>query len=110
MTAWADEDAADENARVLRYLAKYTVEPARVHGIEADVGSLTQGRLADIVLWRPTHFGVKPELVLKAGHFAWGAGALGEGNASVALRPSLGGAGRSRPSRFHHVRLAGGAR
>jgi urease subunit alpha len=81
MKAWADDDAGDDNARVLRYLAKYTAEPARVHGIEADVGSLARGRLADIVLWRPSHFGVKPELVFKAGHFAWGA--LGEGNASV---------------------------
>ncbi|HEX6330063.1 MAG TPA: amidohydrolase family protein, partial [Actinomycetota bacterium] len=63
------------------YLAKYTVEPARVHGIEAEVGSLSPGRAADLVLWRPNRFGVKPELVLKAGHFAWGA--IGEGNATV---------------------------
>jgi urease subunit alpha len=81
MKAWADEVGPDDNVRVLRYLAKYTAEPARVHGIEADVGSLAPGRLADVVLWRPSHFGVKPELVLKAGHFA--RGALGEGNASV---------------------------
>jgi urease subunit alpha len=81
MKAWADDGADDDNERALRYLAKYTVEPALVHGIDAEVGSLFPGRLADIVLWRPSHFGVKPELVLKAGHFAWGA--LGEGNASV---------------------------
>jgi urease subunit alpha len=81
MKAWSDEQAEDENARVLRYLAKYTVEPAIVHGIEGEVGSLLPGRLADLVLWRPSHFGVKPELVLKAGHFAWGA--LGQGNATV---------------------------
>jgi urease subunit alpha len=81
MKRWAGEDGADDNARVLRYLAKVTVEPARVHGVEADIGSLAPGRLADVILWRPTHFGVKPELVLKAGHFAWGA--LGEGNATV---------------------------
>jgi urease subunit alpha len=72
---------ADDNARVLRYLAKVTTEPALVHGIDADVGSLRPGRLADIVLWRPSAFGVKPELVLKAGAFAWGA--LGQGNATV---------------------------
>jgi urease subunit alpha len=66
---------------VLRYLAKVTAESARVHGVERDVGSLAPGRLADVVLWRPTHFGVRPELVLKGGHFAWGP--LGEGNASV---------------------------
>jgi urease subunit alpha len=71
----------DDTDRVLRYLAKVTIEPARTHGIEDEVGSLTPGRLADVVLWRPTHIGVKPELVLKAGHPIWGA--FGEGNASV---------------------------
>lgn len=81
MKAWAGERIDDDNDRVLRYLAKYTIEPARTHGIEREVGSLSVGRLADIVLWRPTHFGVKPELVLKAGQFAWGA--IGEGNATV---------------------------
>ena len=72
---------ADDNERVLRYLAKYTAEPARVHGIEREVGSLAPGRLADIVLWRPALFGVHPEVLLKAGCFAWGA--LGEGNATI---------------------------
>jgi urease subunit alpha len=71
----------DDNRRVLQYLAKYTAEPARVHGIEEEVGSLRPGRLADIVLWHPARFGVRPELVLKGGWFAWGA--LGSGNASV---------------------------
>lgn len=75
------ELGADDNERVLRYLAKYTTEPARVHGIEQEVGSLAPGRLADIVLWRPALFGVHPELLLKAGCFAWGA--LGEGNATI---------------------------
>ncbi len=78
-TATPDHD----NDRVLRYLAKYTVEPAITHGIAHEVGSLAPGRVADVILWRPSHFGVKPELVLKAGEFAWGA--LGEGNASVEL-------------------------
>jgi urease subunit alpha len=84
MKAWAegeDSDDSDDNARVLRYLAKVTAEPARVQGIDTEVGSLRSGRLADIVLWRPAAFGVKPELVLKAGAFAWGA--LGQGNATV---------------------------
>jgi urease subunit alpha len=71
----------DDNERILRYLAKYTIEPALTHGIAAEVGTLAPGRLADIVLWRPAFFGVRPELILKAGHFAWGA--IGEGNASV---------------------------
>jgi len=89
MKAWRASDAgrgwpeepADDNERVLRYLAKVTAEPARVHGVEEHVGSLAPGRLADIVLWHPSRFGVKPELVLKGGHFAWGP--IGEGNASV---------------------------
>jgi urease subunit alpha len=76
-----EDSRPDDNERVLRYLAKYTAEPARVHGIEREVGSLRPGRLADIVLWRPSHFGVRPELVLKNGWFAWGP--VGEGNASV---------------------------
>lgn len=71
----------DDNRRVRQYLAKYTAEPARVHGIEQEVGSLRPGRLADIVLWRPAQFGVRPELVFKGGWFAWGA--LGSGNATV---------------------------
>ncbi|MGN6795165.1 MAG: urease subunit alpha [Streptosporangiaceae bacterium] len=71
----------DDNERVLRYLAKYTIDPAITHGISGQVGTLAPGRLADIVLWRPGFFGVRPELILKAGHFAWGP--LGEGNATV---------------------------
>jgi urease subunit alpha len=71
----------DDNERVLRYLAKYTTEPALTHGIFGEVGTLAPGRLADVVLWRPACFGIRPELILKAGHFAWGP--AGEGNASV---------------------------
>jgi urease subunit alpha len=70
-----------DNPRILRYLAKYTINPARAHGIDRWVGSLEPGKLADIVLWRPGFFGVKPELVIKGGVAAWGA--LGEGNASI---------------------------
>lgn len=71
----------NDNERVLRYLSKYTINPAITHGVAADVGTLATGRLADIVLWKPTYFGVRPELILKGGYPAWGA--LGEGNASV---------------------------
>jgi urease subunit alpha len=71
----------DDNWRVLRYLAKVTIEPAITHGVSDHVGSLAPGRLADIVLWKPAYFGVKPELVLKGGHPAWAP--LGEGNATV---------------------------
>lgn len=74
-------DPFDDNERILRYLAKVTLEPAITHGIAHEVGSLQRGRLADIVLWKPAWFGVKPELVLKGGFPAWGA--LGEGNATV---------------------------
>src|SRR5258708_1088984 len=69
-----------DNDRVLRYLAKYTIDAAITHGVSGEVGSLAPGRLADIVLWRPGYFGVRPGLILKAGHFAWGP--LGEGNAT----------------------------
>ena len=74
-------DGRDDNDRVLRYLAKVTEEPARVHGISDEVGSLAPGRLADLVLWEASSFGVKPVMVLKGGVVAWSA--MGEGNASV---------------------------
>jgi urease subunit alpha len=77
----ATDEAPDDNERVLRYLAKVTVEPARVHGILDEVGTLAPGRLADIVLWQPTHFGAKPFMVIKGGVVTWSA--MGEGNASV---------------------------
>ncbi len=76
-----DGDERDDNDRVLRYLAKITEEPARVHGISDEVGSLSSGRLADLVLWEASHFGVKPVMVFKGGVVAWTA--IGEGNASV---------------------------
>jgi urease subunit alpha len=68
---------ADDNERVLRYLAKVTVNPAIAHGLAAHVGSLRDGRLADMVVWRPDLFPVRPELVLKAGMPAWGASGAG---------------------------------
>jgi urease subunit alpha len=92
-------DPFDANERVLRYLAKVTIEPSITHGIADHVGSLTAGRLADIVLWKPAYFGAKPELVLKAGYAAWAP--LGEGNATVEraeptrYRPDWGGTGRA---------------
>ncbi len=66
---------------MLAYLAKHTAEPAIVHGLADEVGSLAPGRLADIVLWEPSRFGVRPFLVIKGGAVAWSA--MGEGNASV---------------------------
>ena len=75
------DDEPDDNERVLRYLAKHTVEPARTHGIDTEVGSLAPGRLADLVMWEAASFGTKPAAVMKAGVIAWGP--IGEGNASV---------------------------
>ena len=81
LTREEDGDGRDDNDRVLRYLAKVTEEPARVHGIAHEVGSLAPGRLADLVLWEASSFGVKPLMVFKGGVVTWGA--MGEGNASV---------------------------
>jgi urease subunit alpha len=81
MKALAGGDPPHDNPRILKYLAKYTINPARAHGIHQWVGSLEPGKIADIVLWRPEFFGVKPEVVIKGGYAAWGA--LGEGNASI---------------------------
>jgi urease subunit alpha len=75
-----DPDGAD-NFRVRRYLAKYTINPAIAHGISSEVGSIAVGKLADLVLWKPAFFGVKPELVIKGGFIA--GAAMGDGNASI---------------------------
>ena len=106
------DDAFDSTDRVLRYLAKVTIEPAITHGIAEHVGSLQPGRLADIVLWSPAYFGVKPEFVLKAGFPAWGP--LGEGNATVEgaeptrYRPDFGGSGRAAAEPVRDVRVRAG--
>ncbi|MHB1613854.1 MAG: urease subunit alpha [Actinomycetes bacterium] len=75
------EPTEQDNARVLQYLAKFTVNPAIAHGLADHVGSLQPGRLADIVLWDPATFGAKPYLVLKSGLPAWGT--VGDPNAVV---------------------------
>jgi urease subunit alpha len=74
-------EAVHDNERVLRYLAKLTINPAIAHGLSHEIGALTPGRIADIVLWRPDSFGAKPQLVLKAGFPAWGV--TGDPNAST---------------------------
>ncbi|OLZ64951.1 urease subunit alpha [Streptomyces sp. IMTB 2501] len=71
----------DDNARVLRYLAKLTINPAIAHGLAHEVGSIEAGKLADIVLWRPEYFGAKPQLVLKSGFPAYGV--VGDPNAAT---------------------------
>lgn len=74
-------DADHDNERVLRYIAKLTINPAIAHGLAHEVGSLEAGKLADIVLWRPDHFGAKPQLVLKSGFPAYGV--VGDPNAAT---------------------------
>ena len=69
-----------DNERVLRFLAKVTINPAIAHGLANDVGSLEPGKIADIVLWHPGWFATKPELVLKNGFVAWGASGSGAGS------------------------------
>ena len=74
-------DGGHDNERVLRYLAKLTINPALAHGLSHEVGSIETGKLADIVLWRPEYFGAKPQLVLKAGFPAYGV--VGDPNAAT---------------------------
>jgi urease subunit alpha len=75
------ERDGDDNLRVLRYLAKLTINPAIAHGISHLVGSLEPGKLADIVLWPVTHFGAKPKMIIKGGMVSWAV--MGDANASV---------------------------
>jgi urease subunit alpha len=77
------ESGPGDNERVLRHLAKVTINPAIAHGLARHVGSLEVGKLADAVLWWPQLAGVRPELVLKSGISAWGAS--GDGNATTSL-------------------------
>lgn len=70
-----------DNQRVKRYVAKYTINPCIAHGISHVIGSVEVGKLADLVIWNPAFFGVKPELVLKGGHIAWAQ--MGDANASI---------------------------
>jgi len=83
-----------DNERIKRYIAKYTINAARTFGIDAYVGSLESGKLADIVLWRPGFFGIKPELIIKGGFIVWSA--MGDSAASLmtceplAMRPQWG--------------------
>jgi urease subunit alpha len=79
--ALGTDPAQHDNFRVKRYIAKYTINPALTHGIAHEVGSLEVGKLADIVLWRPAFFGVKPSLILKGGMIA--AAPMGDPNASI---------------------------
>lgn len=79
--ALAEDTAEHDNFRAKRYIAKYTINPALAHGIAQHVGSVEVGKLADIVVWKPAFFGVKPSLILKGGMIA--AAAMGDANASI---------------------------
>ena len=77
----AEDKAGADNFRVKRYIAKYTINPAITHGMAREVGSVEAGKLADLVLWKPAFFGVKPSMILKSGVIA--AAAMGDPNASI---------------------------
>ena len=79
--SFGETTGGDDNERVLRYIAKLTINPAIAHGLAHEIGTIETGKLADIVLWRPDHFGAKPQLVLKSGFPAYGV--TGDPNAST---------------------------
>ncbi|MDO9461267.1 MAG: urease subunit alpha, partial [Alphaproteobacteria bacterium] len=105
------ETGNNDNFRVRRYIAKYTINPALAHGIASYVGSIEAGKFADLVLWKPAFFGVKPDLVMKAGTIT--AALMGDPNASIPTpqpvytRPMFGAFGRARTaSRFSFLSQA----
>ena len=95
----SEENGENDNARVKRYIAKYTLNPALAHGISHEIGSVSVGKRADLVIWNPAFFGVKPELVLLGGSIA--CAQMGDPNASIPTpqpvytRPMFGAFGRS---------------
>jgi urease subunit alpha len=95
----AIEHGDNDNFRIRRYVAKYTVNPAIAHGMAHEIGSVEVGKIADLVLWRPEMFGIKPEIVIKGGFIAWAQ--MGDPNASIPtpqpsyMRPMFGAHGRA---------------
>ena len=96
----ADDPARHDNFRARRYIAKYTINPAITHGISHEIGSIEVGKLADLVLWRPAFFGVKPAMIIKGGMIV--AAPMGDPNASIPTpqpvhyRPMFGALGGAR--------------
>ncbi len=94
------EKGDNDNARVKRYVAKYTINPAIAHGVSKLIGSVEKGKLADLVLWSPAFFGVKPDCIIKGGSIV--AAPMGDPNASIPTpqpvhyRPMFGAFGRAR--------------
>ena len=92
-------DGAADNARIKRYVAKYTINPAIAHGLSREIGSVEVGKLADLVVWTPAFFGVKPDLIVKGGSIAFAM--MGDPNASIPTpqpihaRPMFGAFGRA---------------
>ncbi|HZQ63555.1 MAG TPA: urease subunit alpha, partial [Casimicrobiaceae bacterium] len=105
------DNARNDNLRARRYIAKYTINPAIAHGIAHEVGSIEPGKLADLVLWKPAFFGVKPSLVLKGGMIALAA--MGDPNASIPTpqpvhyRPMFGAFGKALARSVTFVSAAG---
>ena len=95
----SDEIGHNDNFRAKRYVAKYTINPAIAHGISNHVGSVEVGKMADLVIWQPAFFGVKPQLIIKGGFIVWAA--MGDANASIPTpqpvlgRPMFGAFGRA---------------
>lgn len=98
-TGAVENSDRNDNLRAKRYIAKYTINPAITHGIANYVGSIEAGKIADLCLWRPAFFGVKPEMVIKGGAIAWAQ--MGDANASIPtpqpvhMRPMFGSYGRA---------------
>ncbi|ATB43596.1 urease subunit alpha [Cystobacter fuscus] len=94
-----EEQGDNDNVRIRRYVAKYTINPAIAHGMAHELGSVEPGKLADLVLWRPAFFGLRPELVIKGGFIAWSQ--MGDAGASIPtpqpyfMRPMFGARGRA---------------
>jgi len=95
----SDEKGDCDNLRIRRYVAKYTINPAISHGMAHEIGSVETGKLADLVLWRPAFFGIRPEVVIKGGFIAWSQ--MGDPGASIPtpqpiyMRPMFGAMGRA---------------
>ena len=94
-----DEKGDNDNLRIRRYISKFTINPAIAHGVSHEVGSVEIGKLADMVIWKPAFFAVKPEIVIKGGFIAWAQ--MGDPNASIPtpqpvfMRPMFGAFGKA---------------